>query len=91
MEYYCTVKENKIIKISGKWMEQEIIITGNTDSERQTVLGFLSFIDARFETLDMCILLGMPTDIRKLVKTHEKLKRKEREDGWQWCQELKQH
>lgn len=66
-------------------MEREIIITGNTDSERQTVLGFLSFIDASFESLDMCILLGMPTDIRKLVKIHEKLKRREGEDGRQWC------
>lgn len=72
-------------------MEREIIITANTDSERQTVLGFLSFIDAGFESLDMCILLGMPTDIRKLVKIHEKLKRREREDGRQWCEELKQH
>lgn len=65
-------------------MEREIIITANTDSERQAVLGFLSFIDAGFESLDMCILLGMPTDIRKLVKIHEKLKRREREDGRQW-------
>lgn len=72
-------------------MEREIIITANTDSERQTVLGFLSFIDAGFESLDMCILLGMPTDIRKLVKIHKKLKRREREDGRQWCEELKQH
>lgn len=91
MEYYWTVKENKIIEIAGKRMEREIIVTGNTDSERQTVIGFFSFIDASLEFLDICILLGMPIDIRKLVKIHEKLKRREREDGRQWREELKQH
>lgn len=67
-------------------MEREIIIPGNTDSERQTVLGFLSFVDASFESLDMCILLGMPTNIRKLAKTNEKLKRRERKDKRPWCE-----
>lgn len=61
-------------------MGREIIITGNADSERQTVLGFLSFVDANFESLDMCILLGIPTDMRKLVRSHEKFKKRETED-----------
>lgn len=64
-------------------MGREIIITGNAGSEWQTVLGFLSFVDANFESLDMCILLRIPTNIRKLVRSHEKFKKKgkQRTDG----------
>lgn len=60
------------MKISGKCMEPEIIIMSNTDSEKQILPGFLSFMDGSFESLDLYIPPGVPAEVRKLLRSHER-------------------
>lgn len=59
------------MKVSGKCMEPEIVIIGNTDSEKQELLGFLSFMDGSFEYSGMCIPHGDSTEVGKLLRSHE--------------------
>lgn len=63
MEYYYTVKKNKIMKYSGKWVELR---------PRKTNISWsLLQVDASFESLDMCVSIG------KLIETQESSKQDE--------------
>lgn len=57
MEYYSAIQENEM-QFGSKWMELEITTLSKVTQIRKTnTTCFLSYVDAHFESLDMCVSL----------------------------------
>lgn len=59
MQHYSAVEGKKeLMKFAGKQMELETILGEVTQTQKDKVASFLSFVFAGFESLDMCALFG---------------------------------
>lgn len=60
IQHYSAVegKKKEIMKFAGKQMELETVLGEVTQTQKDKVASFLSFVFAGFESLDMCVLFG---------------------------------
>ena len=59
----------KVLKFTSEWIELKgIILSEVTQTQKENIACFYLFVYSSFESLDMCIWVGIPMEIRDVER-----------------------